>query len=163
MPLIMLVLVTAWAAWTALVDFFLVPAVFATIPDFFLAGEMGIQVFTRLNQLEFPLACGLFACTAVAVKRAQLPKWLLTGNLLLVGIAGVYLFSLTPKISELTAAWAYADKMGTLGTAGIVDVQQLHQSYHRMYVAMDTVKLLLLLGQGAWLGWSITARREASA
>lgn len=154
----MLVLTSVWAAWTVLVDFFLVPAVFATIPDFFLAGELGIQIFARLNRLEFPLACALVALNALALRKRSVPRALLTLNVFLAGLAGVYLFSLTPKIAELTAAWAYAQKAETLGVAGIHDVQQLHQTYHKAYVAMDAVKLFLLVGQGAWLG-KILSRR----
>lgn len=147
---VMLVLSAVWLGWTVLVDFFLVPAVFATIPDFFLAGNMGIQVFSRLNRLEFPLASILLGLAVLDVRRR---RWTIPVNVALVGIAGVYLFSLTPKIAELTGVWAYAEKMGTLGTAGAADVQQLHQQYHRTYVAMDIVKLLLLAGQAGMLSW----------
>jgi hypothetical protein len=151
----MLALSAMWLGWTVLVDFFLVPAVFATIPDFFLAGEMGIQVFSRLNRLEFPLASILLA---LAVLDWRQRRWPIPVNVALVGLAGVYLFSLTPKIAELSGAWAYAERMGTLGAAGAEDVQQLHQQYHRTYVALDTVKLVLLAGQVGFLSWTLKTR-----
>lgn len=160
MPVILLILSVVWASWTVLVDFFLVPAVFQTIPQFFLAGEMGIQVFSRLNKLEFPLACVLFGLLVWKLKEFPRLRWLVPLNLLLVGIAGIYLFSLTPKIAELTGAWEYADKMGTLGAKGYEDIQQQHQTYHQIYVVTDTVKLLLLLVQASWLGVFVSKRPQ---
>lgn len=152
MPILLLILTVTWAAWTVLVDFFLVPAVFQTIPQFFLAGQMGIQVFSRLNQLEFPLACSMLALLLWRLRMYPGLKWLTPVNIVLTGIAGIYLFSLTPKLTELTGAWEYADKMGTLSTQGHADIQQQHQTYHRVYVIIDTVKLALLLLQTIWLG-----------
>ena len=160
MPLLLLVLSVTWAAWTVLVDFFLVPAVFQTIPDFFLAGEMGIQVFSRLNRLEFPLACIMLALLGWRLRSYPKLKWLLPINLVLVGIAGIYLFSLTPKMIELTRAWEYADKMGTLGAQGHVDIQQQHQTYHRVYVITDTIKLALLILQASCLGVFLSRRQQ---
>lgn len=160
MPVLLLILTVTWAAWTVLVDFFLVPAVFQTIPDFFTAGHMGIEVFSRLNRLEFPLACGLFGLLMWKLRAQPKLRWLVPVNLVLVGLAGIYLFSLTPKIIELTGAWEYADKMGTLGAHGHTDIQQLHQAYHRVYVIADTVKLALLLFQTAFLAVNISRQSE---
>ena len=134
------------------------PAVFQTIPNFFLAGEMGIQVFSRLNRLEFPLACIMLALLLWRLRAYPKLKWLLPINLILTGIAGIYLFSLTPKIAELSGAWEYADKMGTLGALGYTDIQQQHQIYHRVYVITDTVKLALLVFQTSWLGVFLSRR-----
>lgn len=159
-PIILLILTVTWAAWTVLVDFFLVPAIFQIIPDFFLAGEMGIEFFSRLNSLEFPLACILMGLIIWKLREFPKLKWLVPVNFLLVGIAGIYLFSLTPKLTELTGAWAYADKMGTLGAQGHTDIQQQHQIYHRVYVITDTVKLALLLFQTVVLGLFLSNRRE---
>ncbi len=144
MLVLSVILSSMWLAWTLLVDFFVIPAVFAQVPDFFMAGHLGITVFTRLNQLEFPLASLLFLLSILQVKKYTTPKLLIPLCFLLLGIAGLYLFSLTPKLTMLTEAWEYAERMGTLGLAG-EDVQQLHQSYHRTYVALDSVKILLLL------------------
>lgn len=160
MPVLLLILTVTWAAWTVLVDFFVVPTVFQTIPQFFLAGELGVQVFSKLNRLEFPLACSMLALLLWRLKATPGLRWLVPVNLLLVGIAGIYLFSLTPKMIELTGAWEYADKMGTLGAQGHVDIQQQHQTYHRVYVITDTVKLALLLFQTAWLGVFLSRRAQ---
>lgn len=156
-PVVALILSSIWLAWTVLVDFFVVPSVFQHIPDFFLAGGLGVIVFNKLNTLEFPLASVLFVSIVMWIRQSKQHKYLLLINFVLVGIAALYLFSLTPKLTHLTAAWEYADKMGTLGSNG-QDVQQLHQSYHQTYIALDTVKLLLLSAQTLVLGVFLSRR-----
>lgn len=150
-PVVALILTSIWMAWTVLVDFFVVPAVFQNIAQFFEAGNLGLVLFGRLNTLEFPLSCLLLICVLFSARRFPALKWLVLCSLTLVGISSLYMFSLTPKLSQLTATWEYAEKMGTLGTGG-EDVQQLHQTYHSLYVGLDTVKLILLLAQGTILG-----------
>lgn len=150
-PTLALILSVAWLAWTVLVDFFVVPAVFQNVAQFFEAGKLGVVLFNRLNMLEFPLATALLIFVSLTFKRFSSLKWLIPVSVVLLGIAGIYLFSLTPKLTALTSAWEYADKMGTLGAGG-EDVQQLHQTYHNAYIALDTVKLVLLAGQTVVLG-----------
>lgn len=150
-PVVALVLSCVWMAWTVLVDFFVVPAVFQNVAQFFEAGNLGLVMFRRLNTLEFPLSCGLFVCVLFSARRFPALKWLVLSAFVLVGISSLYLFSLTPKLAQLTAAWEYAETMGTLGTGG-EDVQQLHQTYHSFYIGIDTVKLILLVAQSAILG-----------
>ncbi|MFP5490178.1 MAG: hypothetical protein ACLGG0_01660 [Bacteriovoracia bacterium] len=150
-PILALILSSVWLAWTVLVDFFVVPAVFQNVAQFFEAGKLGVVLFNRLNMLEFPLASALLVFIILSFKRFSSLKWLIPVSVVLVGIAGIYLFSLTPKLTALTTAWEYADKMGTLGTGG-EDVQQLHQTYHNAYIALDTAKLVLLTAQTIVLG-----------
>jgi hypothetical protein len=149
--LIAFFLSSLWLGWTILVDFFVVPTVFQQVPDFFVAGNLGVAVFTKLNRLEFPLASSLFALICLHIKQTKRQHYLAIISIVLLTIAGLYLFSLTPKITELTAAWEYAEKMGTLGQGG-QDVQQLHQSYHKTYIGLDTLKLLLISIQLIVLG-----------
>ena len=40
--------------------------------------------------------------------------------------------------------WKEAELVNKLGIAGINDIQQEHRSYHRMYVGLDSLKLLIL-------------------
>ena len=157
MIILALALTSIWFGWTVLVDFFVVPAVFAHIPEFFMAGNLGLALFTRLNTLEFPLACLLFVLSVLHLKRHGTLKSFVLMSFLLMGIASLYLFSLTPKLTALTEAWEYAERMGTLGTGG-EDVQQLHQSYHRTYVTLDAVKLALLGAQMLLLGVFLSRR-----
>ncbi|MBY0515589.1 MAG: hypothetical protein K2P81_01685 [Bacteriovoracaceae bacterium] len=152
-----LILSTIWFSWSLLVDFFIIPNVFQKIPDFFMAGNLGLAVFSKLNLLEFPLATLLMISLIFHFKKTQAQKWLMISGFLLLGIASIYLFSLTPKLSSLTATWEYAEKMGTLGPHG-QDVQQLHQNYHRLYIGMDSVKMLLLLVNMSFLGFFISRK-----
>jgi hypothetical protein len=59
-------------------------------------------------------------------------------------IAMTYFTFLTPKIAELSGLWKKTDLMGITGVAGIPDIQQAHQFYHNLYIAIDSTKLLLL-------------------
>ena len=59
-------------------------------------------------------------------------------------IVMVYFSFLTEKIVTLTELWKKADQSGKIGIVGIVDVQQEHQFYHRIYVGLDSLKLLFL-------------------
>ena len=49
---LILILVSIWWGWTAIIDFAVVPTVFAIVNDFFNAGELGIALFSKLNLLE---------------------------------------------------------------------------------------------------------------
>jgi hypothetical protein len=154
---ISLILTSVWLAWTVLVDFFVVPSVFQNIPEVFMAGNLGVVLFSKLNHLEFPIASILFALAYWHTRKTGTLKLVILTSFVTLGIAAIYLFSLTPKLASLTAAWEYAEKVGTLGPAG-EDVQQLHQNYHRTYVALDSVKLLLLLIQLTVLGVFLSRR-----
>lgn len=147
-----------WLGMTVLVDFFIVPTVFRTVPDFFVAGELGIQLFKRFNIVELILAIFLGGLGLFYIKQVPTQRWFIITPILLFSIVALYCWYLTPKIAELTAAWAYADKMGTLGAKGAEDIQQLHQTYHRTYVGIDSVKLLLLFIQGLGLGLQMSRR-----
>lgn len=154
---ISLILTSVWLAWTVLVDFFVVPSVFQNIPEVFMAGNLGVVLFGKLNHLEFPIASIIFALACWHSRKTGTLKLVILTSFVTLGIATIYLFSLTPKLASLTAAWEYAEKVGTLGPHG-EDVQQLHQNYHRTYVALDSVKLLLLLIQMTVLGVFLSRR-----
>ena len=139
-----LILVTAWLAWSVLVDFFIVPTVFRTLDSFFKAGDLGIAVFSRLNNLEVITASALIVLTAYQTLKHKKGLEFLILSLLCWIIVMTYFTYLTPKISELTELWKKTDLMGLSGVAGIPDIQQTHQFYHKLYIWIDTVKLLIL-------------------
>ena len=66
---IVLVLVSLWWGWTALIDFAVVPTVFSVINDFFNAGELGISLFTKFNLLEVVLSSLLIAVLSFHSKK----------------------------------------------------------------------------------------------
>lgn len=137
-------LIICWLGWTALIDFAVVPTVFGTINDFFNAGELGIALFSKLNYLEVIVSSSLIALSCLELKRAQTGKLQLGLLVLAWTIVMSYFIFLTPKLTSLTELWKKADGLGLIGMSGIEDVQQEHQFYHRIYVGLDTVKILLL-------------------
>lgn len=139
-----LIVVSLWWGWTVLVDIFIIPTVFKTIDQFFQAGDLGIAVFSKLNNLELVVASilvGLFSFQMTKNKKALM---LLVPSILVWIIAMTYFAYLTPKLIELTELWKKTDLMGITGVAGIPDIQQAHQYYHNLYIGLDVVKLLLL-------------------
>lgn len=138
----LLILLSFWLGWTALVDFVVVPGVFQNIANFFEAGDLGIYLFTRLNSLEVVVASFVVAILAFIFRRNRRSLPLLIAGVFVMGISLFYFSFLIPKIHSLTELW----KLSEAGKAvAIADPQQEHQFFHRMYVILDTVKLLILL------------------
>ncbi len=149
----LLVLCSLWLGWTVLIDFFVIRAVFSVVDNFFQAGDLGIALFSTLNNLEVIVATGILAlvCWQYRQGRKVLPHLLMA--LCLWIIAMVYFTFLTPKLVALTELWKRTDLMGLTAVAGIPDVQQEHQFYHLLYRSLDTVKLgflLALMSFGIW-------------
>jgi hypothetical protein len=137
-------LISLWLGWTALVDLIVVPTVFSTIKDFFNAGELGVKLFSSLNNLEVVLATFLLAVLLHEFRKAK--KNLLDIFLAFIcfNIVMTYFAFLTPKLTTLTQLWQKADAQNLVGIAGFNDIQQEHQFFHRLYVGLDSLKLLLL-------------------
>jgi hypothetical protein len=140
-----IVLISLWFGWSILVNFFIIPTAFKKIPDFFLAGELGIAVFSHLNNLELITGTTLVGILSIAVKRNRASLPLLISAFVLFAISLTYFAYLTPKLIKLTELWKRLDLMGMTSAAGIPDIQQEHQFYHRLYVFLDSIKLLLLV------------------
>jgi hypothetical protein len=147
---IVLVLISIWLGWTVLVDFFVVPTVFRTISNFFEAGDLGIAVFSKLNNLELIVATIILGLLSLEIKKNKVFFIL---SILTWSIVMFYFSYLTPKIITLTELWKTAESTGTLGVSGIADIQATHQTFHKLYVGLDSVKLLLLsalMGMSVW-------------
>lgn len=142
-----------WWGWTLLVDIFVVPTVFRTIDNFFQAGELGIQMFSKLNNLEVIVSSFIVAILVHHSMKYKRVLNLLILSVVLWFIAMTYFTYLTPKIIGLTDLWKKTEEMGLTGVQGIPDVQQSHQFYHGLYIKLDFLKLVLLsalLGLGIW-------------
>jgi hypothetical protein len=147
---IVLVLISIWLGWTVLVDFFVVPTVFRTISNFFEAGDLGIAVFSKLNNLELIVATIILGLLSLEIKKNKVFFIL---SILTWSIVMFYFSYLTPKIITLTELWKTAESTGTLGVSGIADIQANHQTFHKLYVGLDSVNLVLLsclLGMSVW-------------
>ena len=139
-----LVLISIWWGWTVIIDFAVVPTVFKVINDFFNAGELGLSLFSKLNNLEFIFSGLLVALGFYELKSNKTGKLQLVFILTAFLIVLTYFFYLTPKLTSLTELWKQADAVNSVSVAGIIDIQQEHQLYHKIYVTLDTLKLLLL-------------------
>ena len=148
-----LVLTSLWWGWTVLVDIFIIPTVFRMIDIFFKAGDLGIAVFSKLNNLEVLVGSVLVALLAYQVTKNKKALPLLVMSILAWLIAMTYFTFLTPKLIEITELWKTADLMGLTAVGGHPDIQQAHQFYHKLYIGTDVFKLALLttmLGYGIW-------------
>jgi uncharacterized membrane protein len=109
------------------------------INDFFNAGELGMSLFKKFNVLELLFVLPLLVFEWRAKNKVTSVGVFIAGIIILV-----YITYLTPKIEELSIWWKEADSQGIMGINGVKDIQQEHQFFHRLYVTLDTVKLLIL-------------------
>lgn len=133
-----------WWGWTVLVDFFIIRTVFANIDNFFQAGNLGIAVFSKLNNLEVIVSSILVGVLSYQMTKNKKVLPLLVMSIVAWIVAMTYFAYLTPKLVTLTDLWKKAEVTGAISAAGIPDIQQEHQFYHRLYIGVDTFKLLLL-------------------
>ena len=133
-----------WWGWTVLVDMFIIRTVFRTIDNFFEAGDLGIAVFSKLNNLELLVSTFLVALLAFQVSKNKKAMPYLIMSIIAWIVAMTYFSYLTPKLVELTELWKKTDHMGVAGTSNIPDIQQAHQYYHNFYIGLDAFKLILL-------------------
>jgi hypothetical protein len=143
MNVIILCLALVWLSSSALINFVVVPAVFSVIKDFFQAGFLGIELFSKFNRLELLFATGLLTATITEAKINKKKLWKVSLAGILLVLVCFYLFYLTPKLTALTTTWEYAQTMGTIAEAE-ADIQSMHMMYHRTYIILDSVKLLLI-------------------
>ena len=139
-----LVLVSIWWAWTVLVDVFIIRTVFQTIENFFLAGDLGLAVFSKLNNLEVVVSTLLIVVLFYQTRKNRKSIFLLILSVMTWFIAMTYFSYLTPKLAYLTELWKKSDLGGVTSMFGITDVQQEHQFYHNIYIGLDSIKLILL-------------------
>lgn len=139
-----LVLVSLWWGWTVLVDMFIIRTVFSVIENFFQAGDLGVAVFSKLNNLELIVSTGIVTLLSYQVSKNKNALKLLVLSLGAWVISLVYFSFLTPRLTEMTNLWKKADALGVSGLNGIADIQQAHQFYHNLYIATDVIKLVLL-------------------
>lgn len=135
-----LVLVSIWWGWTVIIDFAVVPTVFRVIHDFFNAGELGIALFSKLNLFEILVSSLLIVLCVLNLKQYRKGKLELSLSISAWAIVMFYFAYLTPTITHYTKLW----KVAEFSADGLVDYQQQHQFYHRLYIGLDSVKLLIL-------------------
>lgn len=133
-----------WLASTCLINFVIIRLIFSEIDSFFVAGTVGMKLFTTYNKIELFFAFAMILSIGRLIFKNQFPKLLFLLGIPLLIIPLFYEFYLTSKISELTILWEKADLMGINSINGIPDIQQEHQFFHRLYIVIDSVKLILI-------------------
>ncbi len=130
-----------WLGITVFVDFVAVPTLFSNVSSRYEAGRVGMILFTTFNKIEVTLSLLLLGFAFLFWERVLWKKTVFGLLGLLVILAMSYTFYLSPKIVELT------EKMQTVVPES--RAYQLwdkdHQFFHRTYIKLDSLKLLLLL------------------
>jgi len=139
-----LILTSIWWAWTVLVDMFIVRTIFSTVEDFFTAGNLGMVIFSQLNNLELMVGSLIIVVLAFESKYNRNVLWIFFLSLFCWIVAIFYFSYLTPKLIELSQLWKQSDLQGITSAGLIKDIQQEHQFYHRIYIGIDSLKLLIL-------------------
>jgi hypothetical protein len=137
-------LLCIWLGQTILIDLFLAPKIFQIIPDFFLAGNVAVAIFQKMNVIELLISGFCFSSTTLLLTKNSKYKWPFLFGVLLIAIVCFYNFYLTEKIKMLADLWQYSEMTQTNSLENGFDVQQEHQFYHRIYVATDVVKIILI-------------------
>ncbi len=115
-----------------------------------------MNLFKKLNYAEFSTSLVVLSLSL----SKQRSKFLIILASVLLLISSTYLFYLTPKIIQLTEWWKEAELSGITTINGIGDIQQEHQKFHKLYVSIDAVKLILLT---SGLGFLIFKRESQNA
>ncbi len=142
LPSILLILLSFWLGWTVLVDFVVVPAVFRNIHNFFEAGDLGIYLFQKLNSLELIVSTFILSILIFIFRKNPRALPLLISGIVIFTISLIYFSFLTPKLEALTDMWKLSE---TGQSIALSDIQQEHQFFHRIYVTVDSIKILILI------------------
>jgi hypothetical protein len=146
-----------WLGLSIFTDFVVIRTVFEVINDFFKSGDLGIALFGTLNRFEIIFASFLFIEVILNPDKSKLINFsILILVLSLVTISLFYFSYLTPKIATLTEIWKESEKLGVNSLRGITDIQAEHQFYHRLYIGLDFLKMMVL---AVLLGFKIRGRR----
>ncbi len=124
-------------------DFLIAPSIFAVIENFFNAGDLALLIFSKVTFIEAILA-SIFLALMITFHHKNKQAFALTLTVLCWVIAVFYVSYLIPKILNVTEVWKKAEEMGVVGIGDIKDAQQEHQFFHRIYIVLDSIKLIFL-------------------
>lgn len=140
---LLLIILSGHFFCSALIDFVAVPKVFQTVSSQIEAGTLGMHIFKIFNRVEV-----LWSVLAVALSLRLLFKTKLLRDKILVGGAMIltvlslsYSLYITPKITELNKKKYKLE----LESNEYLEVERVHNFYHKLYVKLDAGKLTILL------------------
>lgn len=135
-----------WLSTSMLIDFVAIPTVFSKLKmiegGVLLAGGIGVHVFSVYNGVELALAIILFAWAFKLKSDSPVALKALLAVLLIIGLS--YVLYLTPSIRE---TFAIMNSGGDVAT----EVLERHSLFHRSYVFLDGIKIILLFISGGLL------------
>ncbi|MBP9674993.1 MAG: DUF4149 domain-containing protein [Bacteriovoracaceae bacterium] len=132
-----------WLGMTLMLDFFVLPTVFRTLTDVFVAGRIGMSIFTKFNIVELLFSCSLVCAAYFWGKNSDIKKNKFLGaGLFLLALVAFFTFFLTPKISMLALQLSHAKN---LTASSFVTFQEELATYHKLYVRLDGLKIILQL------------------
>jgi uncharacterized membrane protein len=140
--------VALWIGGMAALDFVDAPLRFAT-PALSRnqAVALGQAVFARFNRIE--VACGIVALAAAVVARSA--RWTVAVTALMLLLAIVQTFYLTPEITRLAAGLDFVNR--TPGDPRYAAIRSLHGIYAMVEIAVFAGGVAVLAG------WAVTAHR----
>ena len=127
-----------WLVSTALVDFFTIPTLFRSGIDFYQAGEIGMSLFKKFNYLEIFLGLGL----SFGLWNTLAHKFSRVVLVVLSMLPFLYAFYFTPSIS---ARYVKMKEVEQTNPTLYQELFDAHQFFHKLYVQIDGVKLILLV------------------
>jgi hypothetical protein len=137
---IFLVTLGMWRALTCFIDFIAVPTAFKTISSRQEAGELGMIIFHTFNKVEILFSFILLGCGYSFRKWVVYKKSFFSSLGLLVILAFVYTFHMTPTIIESNKKKYELDE----SDPQYMVLDKTHQSYHSLFRKTDSVKILVL-------------------
>lgn len=140
--------IALWIGGMAALDFIDAPLRFAT-PALTRnqAVLLGQAVFARFNQIE--VACGVAALAAAIAARS--PRWTVVVTAVMLILAAVQTFYLTPEITRLAAGLDFVNR--TPGDPRYAAIRSLHGLYAAVELAIFAGGVVVLAA------WSLAARR----
>lgn len=149
-----------WFGATVAVDFFAIPAVFQNVSNLSEAAGVGMSVFARFNTLELILSISVVLLWILAHRfsfKSKKRVVILLVEVLLIALAASYLFYFTPSITELSLARANAFEESE---RALIESSIAH--FHSIYVKLDSLKLILLLGLNYFIFNDLSLKQEES-
>jgi uncharacterized membrane protein len=133
--------VALWVGGMAALDFIDAPLRFAT-PGISRnqAVALGQAVFSRFNRVE--LALGIVALAAAAPARSA--RWTIVVAALMLALAAVQTFYLTPEITRLAAGLDFVNR--TPGDPRYAAIRSLHNLYAALEIAVFAGGIAVLIG-----------------
>ena len=142
---IALIFLSLWLGWAVLVEFIVIPAVFRIVDTFFTAGNLGIEIFRKVNVLEL-LAAAVVVSATTLIFRNNKKSWpLLTLAVIALVLVLNNHFYLVPRLTVLTEDWSKTGLVAENFRHLLPEYQQEHQFFHKLYFGLAGLKLLLLL------------------